>query len=70
MMAEQVSHLEKETQRIAHHLWTLARMPKGGKEQFLNEAEQIVKQRGLYRLDSTQDALRRRENGEKFAVEH
>jgi hypothetical protein len=59
-----------EIQRVANLLWVLAKMPKGGKEQFLNEAEQIVKQRGLYRPDSIQDALRRRENGEKIAVEH
>jgi hypothetical protein len=63
-MSEQELDKEKEIQRIAHHLWVLAKKPGGGSEQFLVEAEQIVKKRGGYRLDSIQDALRRHKNGD------
>jgi len=44
----------EELRRIAYHLWVLAKMPRGGPDQFLDEARQVIARRHVHEGDPEQ----------------
>ena len=62
-MSEGESSLDKEIRSLANHIWVVSKMPKGGPEQFLAKAEQIIRRRGFYRVDAINDAAPRQKKG-------